>query len=67
MPEPDGHLEYISLGLNLAVGMGICVFIGYHIDQKFSGGQTWTLVGVGLGLFYGGYQIWKILRQVNKS
>ena len=54
-------LRLVSLGTNVAVGMGMFILIGYYIDEK-RGGQFWTLTGVFLGLVYGGYEVWKAIR-----
>ena len=64
---PQDKIPYVTVGLNLAVGMGVCVYGGYFLDQKTGGGQIWTLVGTGLGLFYCGYEIWKLLQELNKK
>jgi len=62
-PEITGKLAaYFSLGLNMAVGVAVFTLLGYWADQKWGGGQIWTLVGIFLGLFYCGYEVWKILR-----
>lgn len=53
----------VNLGLNFAVGMGLFSYIGYRIDQKRGGGGIFTLAGMFLGLVYGGYEVWKLLRQ----
>jgi len=54
----------MTLGLNLAIGVGIFTFIGYKIDEK-SGGQVGAIIGMFFGLFYCAYVIWKTLRQMN--
>jgi len=46
----------------MAAGMAFFTFIGYQIDKR-KGGQTWTLVGMFLGLFYCGYEVWKLIRK----
>jgi len=67
MNTPDKDTtSRISLGLNLAAGMIFFTYGGYFIDQKRGGGQFWTLIGICLGFLYCGYEIWKLLRQINK-
>jgi hypothetical protein len=66
-PEKQFNPPAISLGFNMAAGMGFFTFIGYKIDQKQGGGNAWTLAGMFLGLVYGVYEIWKLIRQKNKS
>ena len=56
-----------TLGLNLAGGMAIFSMTGWWLDQKRGGGIIFTMVGVLLGLVYGGYEMWKTIRQLNES
>ena len=53
----------MMLGFNMAAGMGIFTYIGYKIDEKTGGGQGWTLAGIFMGLFYCGYEVWKLVRK----
>lgn len=55
-----------SLGMNIAVGMFIFFYIGYRLELKY-GQSYWTLGGIGLGLFYLGYQIWKLIKDINQK
>ncbi len=73
MPDPkdqrnpdSNNLSAISLGMTMAVGVAFFTYVGYQIDKKTGGGQTWTLVGIFVGLFYCGYEVWKIVRK-NKN
>lgn len=59
------YLQYSTLGLNLAVGFALFVFLGSWLDNKFHHEFLFTLLGVGLGMFYGGYEIWKLLKDLN--
>ena len=53
----------IGLGTQLAVGMAVFTGLGYWLDRRKGGdGLLFTLLGIGLGLFYGGYEVWKVLR-----
>ena len=56
----------ISLGTNLAVGMAVFAAGGWWIDQKRGGGNAFTLLGIFMGLFYGGYEVWKTVRALEK-
>ena len=56
-----------ALGTNLVVGMGLFTFIGYYIDRKHGGGIFWTLVGMFLGLIYGAYEFWIVVRMLNRA
>jgi hypothetical protein len=57
----------ISLGLNMAVGVVVFTLAGYWVDQRRGGGKAWTLCGIFMGLFYGAYEVWKVVRQLNKK
>lgn len=59
--------QAITLGTNIAVGMGLFTFAGYYADKKNGGGYLWTLCGMGLGLVYGAYEIWKVIKILNSG
>ena len=59
--------RYFSIGLNLVAGMVLCAGSGYYIDQKQGGGYLFTLTGIFLGLVYGGYEMWKLIEELNKE
>lgn len=56
------NLSAMSLGSTMVVGVVLFTYLGYLIDKKRGTGQTWTLVGIFLGLFYCGYEVWKLVR-----
>ncbi len=54
------------LGVNFAVGMATFSFLGYWIDSKRGEGAiVFTLLGVLLGLGYGAYETWIVIRELN--
>lgn len=54
------------LGVNFAVGMATFSFLGYWIDSKRGEGSIFfTLLGVMLGLGYGAYETWIVIRDLN--
>ena len=59
----------IALGTNMAAGMAVFSFLGYWIDKwrGGSGAGPWTLAGMFLGLLYGGYEVWKVVRLLDKG
>ena len=66
--KPFGdNLSGISLGMTMAVGVAFFTYLGYLVDQKTGGGQGWTLAGNYVGLFYCGYEIWKLIRNNQKK
>jgi F0F1-type ATP synthase assembly protein I len=60
--ERTKYAQAISLGITLAVGVGLFSFLGYYIDQKRGTGMFWTLCGVVTGLAYGAYEVWRVTR-----
>jgi hypothetical protein len=57
--------QAVSLGINLAVGMAAFTLMGQYVDRKRGSGNAWTLCGVFLGLVYGAYEVWKVVRLLN--
>jgi F0F1-type ATP synthase assembly protein I len=49
----------------MAAGVVVFTLVGYYIDQKRGGGKAWTLCGIFMGLFYGAYEVWKVVRQIS--
>ncbi len=67
-PNPwQGANPAVGLGLQLAVGMAVFTGGGLWLDRKRGGGVLFTLLGVGLGLFYCGYEIWKVARRMSEE
>ena len=46
--------------------MAILTYLGYLLDEKW-GGSVWTFTGMFLGLFYCGYEIWKLVKKSNEE
>ena len=57
----------LMLGLNMAVGVVVFTMAGHWVDQKRGGGKAFTLCGIFMGLFYGAYEVWKVVRQLSKK
>ena len=57
----------MALGTNLAAGMALFTFIGYWIDGKRGGGIFWTVCGMFMGLLYGAYEVWKVIRFMSED
>ena len=51
----------------MAAGMAVFSGLGYYIDQKRGVGMEFTLSGMFLGLFYCGYEVWKLTRRDNQE
>ncbi len=56
----------ISLGLTMASGVLLFTAAGWYIDRKRGGGKAATLCGVFLGLFFGAYEVWKTVREIER-
>jgi hypothetical protein len=57
----------ISFGANFAAGIGVFCFIGYKVGKKTGHQTLFTLLGFFLGMAYGGYELWKIVRRLNQA
>ena len=65
--KPRKHVHpALGFGLNFAVGMALSVWLGSKMKEK-TGKEYWILVGMFLGLAYGGYELWKIIVMSNKK
>ncbi len=68
LPEVRSEMgRAVMLGLNFAVGMAVFSFLGFLVDQKRGGGILFTVAGIVLGLTYGGYEVWKVIRMLNEQ
>jgi hypothetical protein len=56
----------MSLGTQLAVGMLFFTWLGSYVDRKRGHGHGFTLAGIFVGLFYCGYEVWKLIRQLQE-
>lgn len=64
--KPPRYVAGISLGTTMAAGMAVFSFLGYFVDQKRGGGPgAGTLIGMFIGFFYCGYEVWKFVRLSN--
>ena len=58
----------VMMGLNFAVGMALFAFAGWYIDQKRGDGAIlFTVCGMVLGLAYGAYEVWVVIRLLNED
>jgi hypothetical protein len=48
--------------------MLVFALLGHFVDRRIGGNKdTFTLVGLFLGLFYGGYEVWKVVRALQRQ
>ncbi len=53
----------VNLGLDFAAGIALLTYLGHRLDLHVGGGsRAWTLTGMLLGLAYGAYETWKVVR-----
>ena len=65
MKKPNEQFPHIDLGLRLAVGMGGFTWLGFWLSNKYAS-DGWLYAGIFLGLFYFGYEIWKLIKETNE-
>jgi len=57
----------IGLGYQFLAAMLFFVGGGYYIDRRRGGGVAFTLAGVGFALCYCVYEVWKLVRLLEKE
>jgi hypothetical protein len=58
----------MGLGTQLAAGFAVFAWLGWRMDHRHGGeGSTWTLVGLFMAFAYGGYEVWKLVRALNRE
>ncbi|MBP9853287.1 MAG: AtpZ/AtpI family protein [Candidatus Omnitrophica bacterium] len=62
--KKDPFFKYLNLVWSMISGVGVLTYAGYYIDSKFKT-RWWTFVGVGLGMIYCGYLIWKMITETD--
>jgi len=56
-----------GLGSTLAVGMAGFTLAGYYLGRRYDQLVAGILIGVAFGLFFCGYEVWKLVRKKDKS
>lgn len=51
----------VGFGSSFAVGMVLFVLIGRWLDGKYEKEHLFTLLGAGLGLIYGAWELYKMI------
>lgn len=62
-----GTQAAIGIGYQLLAAMAVFVGGGYWLDQRRGGGHLWTLIGVGCAFVYGIYEVWKLVKMLEKE
>ena len=60
--RPPSWMSTSSLGLELAIVLGLGVWAGNKADQKYGCEPLGVLLGVFFGFIYGSYSFWKLLK-----
>ena len=55
----------LSFGMTFAVGMVVFALSGNWLGRKYGNEKLGTLVGVTMGLVFGGYELWKLIHYGN--
>jgi F0F1-type ATP synthase assembly protein I len=72
-PTPEEREQLASAGMAWGMGCSIVVSIlvsilgGIFLDQLTGQTPLFTLIGVGLGLFLAGYQLWELAQLGSKT
>ena len=53
----------VMFGSSFAVAMGIFAWLGHRWDEKTGRAPLGVLLGVGVGLLYGAYEVWKLIQE----
>ncbi len=57
----------IGFGTSFAVGMAFFGLGGHWLDERYGREPLFTLLGLFLGLFYGGWELWKLTTASNRK
>jgi len=58
--EKRGAGAAIGFGTSFAAGMALFGLGGHWLDERYDREPLFTLLGLFLGLFYGGWELWKL-------
>jgi hypothetical protein len=57
----------VGFGTSFAVGMALFALGGHWLDKKTGHESLFTLIGIGLGLLYGAWELWKMVAMTNEQ
>lgn len=57
----------LGLGSQLTAGFVVFTWLGWWVDHRRGEGSAYTLVGILLAFVYGGYEVWKLIRALNRE
>jgi hypothetical protein len=66
--EEAAQTSQSAIGLSYQLVAATILFAGsgYYLDSRRGGGYTFTLAGIALTFLYGGYEVWKLVRWMEK-
>lgn len=56
----------VGFGTSFAAGMALFAFAGHALDVKTDREPLFTLIGIFMGLVYGGWELWKLITAENQ-
>jgi F0F1-type ATP synthase assembly protein I len=57
----------LSLGTTMVGAVLGCTLVGLWLDHKFQTGERFTLGGLILGFLVSGYEVWKVVDQLQQE
>jgi threonine/homoserine/homoserine lactone efflux protein len=57
----------VGFGTSFAVGMALFALGGHWLDKKTDRESLFTLIGIGFGLLYGAWELWKLVAMTNEQ
>ncbi len=57
----------VGLGMDLLAGTVLFTMGGYWLDRRRGTGVFWTVCGMVLAFVYGGYEVWKVVRLIDRG
>lgn len=66
--RPQGFPKAAQLGYTMLATILLFTGVGYWADKHFkTSDQRWTLTGILFGLGFCGYEVWKLLKEMNQK
>ena len=63
MANKDGGWTYLSVGLEWAITILLCLFIGNYVDRKWDTSPWGVVLGSLIGIVAGFYNLWMVLKR----
>ena len=66
-PKGLQNLSAMNFGWTAGVGFFVCFGVGYWVDGHFGTGFRWTVVGFLAGISLMFYELWKVVKNLDKT